>query len=77
MSYISKQIDEFQLPDGSIASSVRDIETYLRRHGLAMSSDYSPETLQRNREAQNSRLRQDLFATFIHNYKRKIWNEKK
>ncbi len=77
MSYISKQINEIQLPDGSIVSSIREIESYLHRNGLAMSSDYSPETLQRNREAQNSRLRQDLFATFIQHYKRKIWNEKK
>ncbi len=77
MSYISKQIDEIQLPDGTTASSVREIDSYLRRNGLAMADDYPPETLQRIREARNSRLRKDLFATFIQHYKRKIWNDKK
>ncbi len=75
MTYISKQLDEFQLPDGTIASSVRDIDSYLRRTGLAMSSDYSSQTLQHIRTEQEQRLRQEMLATFLQNYKRKIWNE--
>ncbi len=77
MSYISKKIDELQLPDGTVASSIREIDSYLRRNGLTMASDYSPDTIRRNREAHNNRLRTEMFATFIQHYKRKIWNEKK
>ena len=76
MSYISKQLDEFQLPDGTIASSVRDIDAYLKRTGLTMASDYSKSTLKAIKDARNTAVRQDLFASFINTYKRKIWNEK-
>lgn len=76
MSYISKQLDEFQLPDGTIASSVRDIDAYLKRTGLTMASDYSKSTLKAVKDARNTAVRQDLFASFINTYKRKIWNEK-
>ncbi|MBQ9090214.1 MAG: hypothetical protein IJY58_04110 [Alphaproteobacteria bacterium] len=76
MAYISKQLDEFQLPDGTVVSSVREIDSYLNRTGLAMSSDYSPQTLQQIRTTQEQRLRQELLATFLQQYKRKIWNEK-
>ena len=76
MSYISKQLDEFQLPDGTIASSVRDIDAYLKRTGLTMASDYSKSTLKAVKDARNTAVRQDLFASFINSYKRKIWNEK-
>ncbi len=76
MPYISKQLDEFQLPDGTIASSVRDIDTYLKRTGLTMASDYSKSTLKAVKDARNTAVRQDLFASFINTYKRKIWNEK-
>lgn len=76
MPYISKQLDEFQLPDGTIASSVRDIDAYLKRTGLTMASDYSKSTLKAVKDARNTAVRQDLFASFINTYKRKIWNEK-
>ena len=76
MPYISKQLDEFQLPDGTIASSVRDIDAYLKRTGLTMASDYSKSTLKAVKDARNTAMRQDLFASFINTYKRKIWNEK-
>ena len=44
MSYFSKQFTEdLLLPDGSVASSVADVDKYLARSGLAMAGDYSPE----------------------------------
>ena len=76
MSYISKQFDEFQLPDGTIANCVRDVDAYLKRTGLTMASDYSKSTLNAIKNARQRAMRQDLFASFINTYKRKIWNEK-
>ena len=41
VTYISKQfVEEVILPDGSVASSVADVDKYLRTSGLARSSDY-------------------------------------
>lgn len=75
MSYISKHFS-VQLPDGSEATCSNDIDSYLRRTGLALASDYSPETLQAIRYARKQEMRDSLFASFIQHYQRKIWNEK-
>lgn len=77
MSYISKQFDDMLLPDGTVACCVRDIDAYLRRSGLTMASDYSKETIKAIKDNRNKAVRQDLFASFINTYKRKIWNETK
>ena len=54
MTYISKQFaEEVILPDGSVASSVADVDKYLRTSGLARSSDYSTEYIK------NIRLKQE------------------
>lgn len=75
MAYITKQFS-IQLPDGSEATCSRDIDSYLRRSGLALASDYSPETLKAIRYARDKAMREDLFASFIQQYKRKLWNDK-
>lgn len=74
MTYISKQFaEEVILPDGSVASSVADVDKYLRASGLARSSDYSTEYIKNIRLKQETDRRKQLFADFLLNYKRMIW----
>lgn len=74
MTYISRQFaEEVLLPDGSVASSVADVDKYLRAMGLALAGDYSPEYYQNIRNQQERERRQSLFADFLYNYKRMIW----
>lgn len=74
MAYFSKQFQsEVVLPDGTVAQNVSDIDKYLQRSGLAMAGDYSSFSLKQARLAQKKQWRQELFANFIHNYKRNLW----
>lgn len=76
MSYFSKQFaEDLVLPDGSVASSVADVDKYLRRSGLAKASDYSPEYLKNIRYQQETERRKKLKKQFLREYKRIIWNE--
>lgn len=76
MAYIERQwLQEFELPDGTTASSRADVEKYLRANNLALAQDYSPEYLQKVRARNEQARKDDLFAEFIFNYKRMIWNE--
>lgn len=66
---------EFLLPDGTLAECPSDVDKFLRNNDLALSQDYSEEYLKnvrkRNEKAQSS----SLWADFLNNYKRMIWNE--
>ena len=74
MTYISKQFaEEVILPDGSVASSVADVDKYLRRSGNAMASDYSPEYLKNIRIQQEIARKNEIKNEFLRNYKRIIW----
>jgi len=74
MTYISKQFaEEVVLPDGSVASSVADVDKYLRASGLARSSDFSAEYIKNIRQKQENNRQKQLFADFLFNYKRMIW----
>ena len=74
MTYISKQFaEEVILPDGSVASSVADVDKYLRASGLARSSDFSTEYIKNIRQKQENNRRKQLFADFLFNYKRMLW----
>ena len=74
MTYISKQFaEEVILPDGSVASSVADVDKYLRTSGLARSSDFSAEYIKNIRQKQETDRRKQIFADFLFNYKRMIW----
>lgn len=76
MSYFSKQFaEDLLLPDGSVASSVADVDKYLRRSGSAKASDFSPEYLKNIRYQQETERRNELKALFLRKYKRMIWNE--
>jgi hypothetical protein len=76
MSYFSKQFTEdLLLPDGSVASSVADVDKYLARSGLAMAGDYSPEYLKNIRYQQELERKKAIKTEFLRAYKRIIWNE--
>lgn len=74
MANFSKQFaEEVVLPDGSVASSVADVDKYLRTSGMARADDYSAEYMKNVRYQQEKNRREALFADFIYNYKRMIW----
>lgn len=76
MTNFSRQwADEFELPDGSIATCAADVDRYLRESGAAMSSDYSERHFKDMALRKNKARKEELFAEFIKNYKRMIWNE--
>lgn len=76
MAYFNRQwLEEIELPDGSIATCKADIERYMKANDAALAQDYSPQYM-KNVRARNEKTRKDeIFAEFIFNYKRKIWNE--
>lgn len=65
--------EDVVLPDGSTASSVYDIERWMKRNNLALASDYSDDFRRNVRYNQEKAQRASLFADFIRNYKRLIW----
>lgn len=74
MTYFSKQFtEEVLLPDGSVASSVADVDKYLKATGLALACDYSDEYRKNIRYQQDKERRQSLFAELLYNYKRIVW----
>lgn len=74
MSNFTKQFaEEIPLPDGSVASSVADVDKYLKATGLALSSDYSTEYIQNIRLKNEQQRQKEIFAEFLNNYKRMIW----
>ena len=76
MSNFSKQFsEEVVLPDGTVASSVADVDRYLKSSGLALASDYSTEYIKNIQFQQEQNRRNKMFADFLYNYKRIIWNE--
>lgn len=76
MSYFSKQFTEdLVLPDGSVASSVADVDQYLRSSGLALAGDYSAEYRKNVRYQQEKQRKEEIKEDFLREYKRIIWNE--
>lgn len=77
MTYFnSPWADSLRLDDGTVVSSSRRLEAYLREHDLSLSADYSEDWRQNRRRRQETARRKELFAAFLHNYKRSIWNAK-
>lgn len=67
-------MEAFELPDGSIAESVSDVDKYLKRANMALSSDFSSEYLKGVRERREKVERAERLNDFVQQYKRKIWN---
>lgn len=64
---------EFQLPDGTVAESVKDIERYLKQNDAASASDYSGEYMKTRRFFMEKARRDDIRADFIYNLKKELW----
>ncbi len=76
MTYFSKNFsEEVILPDGSVASSVADIDRFLKANDLAAASDYSAGYLQNIRMLQEKHQREEIFADLLQQYKKRIWND--
>ncbi len=67
--------EEIILPDGSSATSRADVDRYLKASHLALAGDYSDGYFRAVRRRQEKERRADLFAEFVRNYKRKIWDD--
>ena len=77
MAYFSKQFtQEVVLPDGTTASSIPQIERFLKKNHWALALDYSDEFRAQVRYRQEKNERKELFRTFLKNYKRLIWTQK-
>lgn len=65
----------FRLPDGSVAETPAEVEKFMKANNLALAQDYSDEYRKNVRLRNEKAQRDDLWAEFMRNYKRKIWNE--
>lgn len=64
---------EFQLPDGTWAESLSDLNRYLKENEVAQASDYSDRFRQNVRYQQEKARLSEVKADFVRNYKRIIW----
>lgn len=67
--------EEFQLPDGTIATCAADVDAYLRRSGDVSASDYSDNYKKSCRFFSERQQEKENFAEFLKQYKKRIWNE--
>ncbi len=76
MTYFTKNFSaEFILPDGTVASSAKDIDRYLKANNLAAQSDYSADYVKNIRQSNELNRRKEIFAEIVQQYKKRIWNE--
>jgi hypothetical protein len=64
---------EFQLPDGTVAESVADVDRYIRQSGAAMASDYSDDYYKNRRFFMEKAQDDELHSDFIQQLKKEIW----
>lgn len=69
--------ETFLLPDGKIAECSADVDKFLKENDLALAQDYSEDYREKIRLKKDKAQRDDLWADFLHNYKRMIWNDRK
>lgn len=65
--------EDFQLPDGTMAESVEDIERYLKENDAALVSDYSADYMNSRRFFNEKARRDKLHADFIQQVKKELW----
>lgn len=76
MTYFSKTFsEEHILPDGTVATTSRDIDRYLKANNLASKSDYSEQYMNKIRLDNDKTQRKEIFAEIVQQYKKRIWNE--
>ncbi len=75
MTYFSKQWTEaLELPDGSVADCVQDVDRYLKANNLSPAGDFSDAYRREAKFSREQAVRKEFFAEFINNYRRRIWN---
>ena len=65
--------NEFQLPDGTWATSAKDVDEYCKRNDVSMAGDYSGDYMKNRRYFLEKVQRDNLKADFVRNYKKEIW----
>ena len=76
MTYFTKRFSaDLVLPDGTVASSAKDIDRYLKANNLAAQSDYSVDYVKNIRLNKELARRKEIFAEIVQQYKKRIWNE--
>jgi len=76
LTYFTKEfLEDVILPDGTVATSVQDIDRYLKASNLASSSDYSEQYFNNIKLINERNQRKEIFAELIKQYKKRIWNE--
>lgn len=76
MTYFSKNFSaEVLLPDGSVATSVAEVERFLKANDLAAASDYSQDYIRNIRRLNEKHRREAILAEIIQQYKKRIWND--
>lgn len=68
-------MEEFVLPDGTLAESTSDVDKYLKRANMAIASDYSKEYMNNVRYQKEKREKDEMFLDFVREYKKRIWND--
>lgn len=68
---------EFLLPDGKLAECPADVDKFLKENDLVLAQDYSDEYREKISRRKDKAQRDDLWADFLNNYKRMIWNDRK
>jgi hypothetical protein len=64
---------EFQLPDGTVAESVADVDRYIRQSGAVPASDYSDDYYKNRRFFMEKAQDDELHSDFIQQLKKEIW----
>ena len=67
--------DEFQLPDGTIATSAKDVDAYCKRNDVGLAGDYSGDFYKNRRSFREKAQTEDLMSDFVHNYRKEIWKQ--
>lgn len=68
-------MEEFVLPDGTLAESTQDVDKYLKRANMAVASDYSKEYMNNVRYQKEKHEKDEMFLDFVREYKKRIWND--
>jgi len=66
--------NEFVLPDGKLAECPSDVDRFLKENDLVLAQDYSEDYRKKVNQNKEKAQRDDLWAEFLKNYKRMIWN---
>jgi len=67
--------EEFELPDGTIATCSQDVDKYLARSGTALAGDFSDAYIKGIKFNREKVEKAERFNDFVQEYKKRIWYE--